>query len=202
MQVWRSDQAIDDIYNAIFRELVTYMMEDPRSITPCTHLLFIAKNLERIGDHATNIAETVYFAVPPGSRAVRRARPKGDDSAYAVVRPREGQHGHESAPWSKSAGGATRPLVLVVEDEAALADHAALQPGKAGLPGRGSRWTARKRSPASPSCPARHRAAGLDAAGDVRHRGLPPDPPAARPRATCRSSWSPPAPRTRTPCAA
>jgi phosphate transport system protein len=46
------------IYNTIFRELITYMMEDPRNITPCTHLLFIAKNLERIGDHATNIAET------------------------------------------------------------------------------------------------------------------------------------------------
>ena len=57
-EVWRSDQAIDDIYNALFRELITYMMEDPRNITPCTHLLFIAKNLERIGDHATNIAET------------------------------------------------------------------------------------------------------------------------------------------------
>ncbi len=62
IQVWRSDQAVDDIYNAIFRELITYMMEDPRNITPCTHLLFIAKNLERIGDHATNIAETVHFA--------------------------------------------------------------------------------------------------------------------------------------------
>ncbi len=57
MEVWRSDQVVDDIYNAIFRELITYMMEDPRNITPCTHLLFIAKNLERIGDHATNIAE-------------------------------------------------------------------------------------------------------------------------------------------------
>ena len=62
-EVWRSDQVVDDIYNAMFRELITYMMEDPRNITPCTHLLFIAKNLERIGDHATNIAETVYYAV-------------------------------------------------------------------------------------------------------------------------------------------
>ena len=56
-EVWRSDQVIDDIYNALFRELITYMMEDPRNITPCTHLLFIAKNLERMGDHATNVAE-------------------------------------------------------------------------------------------------------------------------------------------------
>jgi phosphate transport system protein len=87
MQVWRSDQAIDDIYNAIFRELVTYMMEDPRNITPCTHLLFIAKNLERVGDHATNIAETVYYAAT--GQVLSENRPKGDTSAYAVVRPRD-----------------------------------------------------------------------------------------------------------------
>ncbi len=86
MQVWRSDEAVDDIYNAIFRELVTYMMEDPRNITPCTHLLFIAKNLERIGDHATNIAEMVHYAVT-GEPLVEK-RPKGVTSAYAVVRPR------------------------------------------------------------------------------------------------------------------
>ncbi len=85
MQVWRSDEAIDEIYNALFRELVTYMMEDPRNITPCTHLLFIAKSLERIGDHATNIAETVYYAVT-GS-PLTDARPKGDLSPYAVVKP-------------------------------------------------------------------------------------------------------------------
>ena len=85
MEVWRSDERIDDIYNALFRELVTYMMEDPRNITPCTHLLFIAKNLERIGDHATNIAETLYYAVT--GEALTSARPKGDTSAYAVVRP-------------------------------------------------------------------------------------------------------------------
>ena len=88
LEVWRGDEHIDDIYNALFRELVTYMMEDPRNITPCTHLLFIAKNLERIGDHATNIAETVYYAVT--GEALITARPKGDTSAYAVVRaPRE-----------------------------------------------------------------------------------------------------------------
>jgi phosphate transport system protein len=87
MEVWRSDQVVDDIYNAIFRELITYMMEDPRNITPCTHLLFIAKNLERIGDHATNVAETVYYAVK--GESLPEARPKGDTSAYAVLRPRE-----------------------------------------------------------------------------------------------------------------
>ena len=86
-EVWRSDQVVDDIYNALFRELITYMMEDPRNITPCTHLLFIAKNLERIGDHATNIAENLYYAVK--GESLPDTRPKGDTSAYAVIRPRE-----------------------------------------------------------------------------------------------------------------
>jgi phosphate transport system protein len=85
--VWRSDEVVDDMYNAIFRELITYMMEDPRNITPCTHLLFIAKNLERIGDHATNIAETVHYAVT--GENLPDERPKGTSSAYAVVRPKE-----------------------------------------------------------------------------------------------------------------
>ena len=85
VQVWRSDDVVDEIYNALFRELITYMMEDPRNITPCTHLLFIAKNLERIGDHATNIAETVHYAAT--GEALPEQRPKGNTSAYAVVRP-------------------------------------------------------------------------------------------------------------------
>jgi phosphate transport system protein len=88
MQVWRSDLMIDDIYTVIFRELVTYMMEDPRNITPCTHLLFIAKNLERIGDHATNIAETIYYAVK--GEPLPDTRPKGESSAYAMVPPSRG----------------------------------------------------------------------------------------------------------------
>lgn len=87
VQVWRSDQIVDDMYNAIFRELITYMMEDPRNITPCTHLLFIAKNLERIGDHETNIAEMVHYAVK--GEVLPDARPKGNSAAYAVVRPKE-----------------------------------------------------------------------------------------------------------------
>jgi phosphate transport system protein len=81
IEVWRSDRVVDDIYNALFRELITYMMEDPRNITPCTHLLFIAKNLERIGDHATNLAEIVYFEITgedliserPKSEALQRS---------------------------------------------------------------------------------------------------------------------------------
>ena len=63
VQVRERDAELDAHYTALFRELLTYMMEDPRNITPCTHLLFMAKNLERIGDHATNIAENVWFLV-------------------------------------------------------------------------------------------------------------------------------------------
>ncbi len=63
VQVRARDAELDAHYTALFRELLTYMMEDPRNITPCTHLLFMAKNLERIGDHATNIAENVWFLV-------------------------------------------------------------------------------------------------------------------------------------------
>ena len=87
LQVWRSDAAIDEVYDALFRELITYMMEDPRNITPCTHLLFIAKNLERIGDHATNIAELVYYA--DRGEPLGDARPKGDHSPSAIVRPKQ-----------------------------------------------------------------------------------------------------------------
>ena len=87
VEVWRSDRAVDDIYNTIFRELITYMMEDPRNITPCTHLLFIAKNLERIGDHTTNIAETIHYAVK--GEVLPDVRPKGTNASYAVVRPKE-----------------------------------------------------------------------------------------------------------------
>jgi phosphate transport system protein len=78
VEVWRADRAVDDIYNTIFRELITYMMEDPRNITPCTHLLFIAKNLERMGDHATNIAETLHYAIT--GEAIGDERPRGESS--------------------------------------------------------------------------------------------------------------------------
>ena len=61
--VWRRDAELDALYTGLFRELLTCMMEDARSITACTHLLFMAKNIERIGDHATNIAENVWFVV-------------------------------------------------------------------------------------------------------------------------------------------
>lgn len=82
-KVWLSDEEIDEMYNSVFRELLTYMMEDPRTIGMCTHLLFVAKNIERIGDHATNIAETVSYLVT-GDRIVGE-RPKGDKTSTTSV---------------------------------------------------------------------------------------------------------------------
>ncbi|MDB5667658.1 MAG: phoU [Alphaproteobacteria bacterium] len=73
LEVCERDRAVDDFYNSIFRALLTFMMEDPQNITASAHLLFVAKNLERIGDHATNIAEMVYFAAT-GERMSERPR--------------------------------------------------------------------------------------------------------------------------------
>jgi phosphate transport system protein len=74
--VWQRDQEVDEHYDSIFRELLTYMMGDPRTIASCAHLLFVAKNLERIGDHATNIAELIQYEVT--GEAVTGQRPKID----------------------------------------------------------------------------------------------------------------------------
>jgi phosphate transport system protein len=72
--VWFQDDNIDAHYNSLFRELLTYMIEDPRTISSCAHLLFIAKNLERIGDHGTNIAEYIHFLVTGEEIATQRPR--------------------------------------------------------------------------------------------------------------------------------
>jgi phosphate transport system protein len=74
--VWSRDDEVDEHYNSLFRELLTYMMGDPRTITACAHLLFIAKNLERIGDHATNIAEIVHYEIT--GEDMLSKRPKTD----------------------------------------------------------------------------------------------------------------------------
>ena len=79
--VWSRDDEVDEHYNSLFRELLTYMMADPRTIAACAHLLFIAKNLERIGDHATNIAEIVYYEITGQDLPVDR--PKGAFSSSA-----------------------------------------------------------------------------------------------------------------------
>jgi phosphate transport system protein len=83
IDVWKRDGAIDALYTSLFRELLTYMMEDPRNISFCTHLLFCAKNIERIGDHTTNIAETVHYLVLGENLAIDR--PKNDRSIDATV---------------------------------------------------------------------------------------------------------------------
>ncbi|MGH6979953.1 MAG: phosphate signaling complex protein PhoU [Stellaceae bacterium] len=94
LAVWMRDEELDEMYTSLFRELLTYMIEDPRNITACTHLLFMAKNLERIGDLTTNIAETIYFFVhgvpltqvrPKGDRTSSQTGPGGDDELEEPV---------------------------------------------------------------------------------------------------------------------
>ena len=83
LTVWREDNQLDRLYNSVFREMLTYMMEDPRNIGLCTHLLFGAKNIERIGDHTTNIAENIHFLVH--GTAPDGTRPKSDDTSDVVL---------------------------------------------------------------------------------------------------------------------
>ena len=83
LEVWRRDEEVDAVNNSLFRELLTYMMEDPRNITFCIHLMFCAKNIERMGDHATNIAETVYYMIE--GHAIADQRPKGDTTSFATL---------------------------------------------------------------------------------------------------------------------
>jgi len=81
--VWERDQEVDALNSSLFRELLTYMMEKPSNITFCTHLLFCAKNIERIGDHATNIAETVYYIVQ--GQPLHSMRPKADITSIGAL---------------------------------------------------------------------------------------------------------------------
>jgi phosphate transport system protein len=81
--VWRGDEEIDALCTSLFRELLTYMMEDPRNISFCIHLLFCAKNIERMGDHATNIAETVHYMIE--GKPITEQRPKGDTTSLAAA---------------------------------------------------------------------------------------------------------------------
>src|SRR5436190_527606 len=83
LEVWRRDKDVDAMCTSLFRELLTYMMEDPRNITFCIHLMFCAKNIERMGDHATNIAETVYYMIE--GHALADQRPKGDTTTFAML---------------------------------------------------------------------------------------------------------------------
>jgi len=83
LAVWHGDEEVDALCTALFRELLTYMMEDPRNITFCMHLMFCAKDIERIGDHATNIAETVYYIIE--GRPIADPRPKGDPTSFGAA---------------------------------------------------------------------------------------------------------------------
>jgi phosphate transport system protein len=83
LTVWKSDEEIDSMCTSLFRELFTYMMEDPRNITFCMHLMFCAKDIERMGDHATNIAETVYYMIE--GRQITDQRPKGDPTNFGAA---------------------------------------------------------------------------------------------------------------------
>jgi phosphate transport system protein len=83
LSVWRGDEEVDALCTSLFRELITYMMEDPRNITFCIHLMFCAKNIERMGDHATNIAETVHYLIE--GRPITDQRPKGDTTTIAAL---------------------------------------------------------------------------------------------------------------------
>lgn len=87
-EVWTRDAEVDDVYDGLFRELLTYMMEDPRTISACTHLIFIAKNIERMGDLATNIAETIHFQVK--GETLDEDRPKHDAASLTVIEPEDG----------------------------------------------------------------------------------------------------------------
>jgi phosphate transport system protein len=83
LAVWNGDEEVDALCTSLFRELLTYMMEDPRNITFCMHLMFCAKDIERIGDHATNIAETVYYVIE--GRPIVDQRPKGDTTSFGAA---------------------------------------------------------------------------------------------------------------------
>ncbi|WP_313668355.1 phosphate signaling complex protein PhoU [Sandarakinorhabdus sp.] len=81
LAILQRDQQVDEYYNSLFRSLLTFMMENPHYITPSTHLLFVAKNLERIGDHATSVAEMVYFTAT-GLRPAERPKSDFTSSVY------------------------------------------------------------------------------------------------------------------------
>jgi phosphate transport system protein len=83
LAVWKGDEEVDAICTSLFRELLTYMLEDPRNITFCMHLMFCAKDIERMGDHATNIAETVYFMIE--GHLIADQRPKGDSTSFGAT---------------------------------------------------------------------------------------------------------------------
>jgi phosphate transport system protein len=100
LAVWRGDEEVDVLCPSLFRVLLTYMMEDPRNITLCMHLVFCAKDIERMGDHATNIAETVYYMIE--GREITDQRPKADTTSFptALMRKKKKRKGSGFEPKS------------------------------------------------------------------------------------------------------
>ena len=163
LAVWRDDAQIDAMYNSLFRELLTYMMEDPRNIGICTHLLFGAKNIERIGDHTTNIAETVHFLVRGFN--IADDRPKDDQTSSTLISRQSDDGG-----WRQSA---CPPRFSIVEDEAPLAEMLRYNLEAEGFRVVACRDRRGSRDPRRGGAPRSHRAR-LDAAGRLGHRALPP----------------------------
>ena len=118
LDVWERDVELDALEDSVFRDLLTHMMEDPRNITFCAHLLFCSKNIERIGDHATNIAETVVYLVT-GSNASDRAAARAAGNRHRDRRDRSGQVNQARKDMVRH-GGASAPRILIVEDESDL----------------------------------------------------------------------------------
>jgi phosphate transport system protein len=83
LEAWRHDTEIDDYFDSLFREILHYMMGAPDSISLCTHLAFIAKNIERVGDHCTTVAASTYYLVT--GEPIRDTRPKGVDPRFTIV---------------------------------------------------------------------------------------------------------------------
>ena len=117
--VWDRDEEIDQVYTGLFRELLTYMMEDPRTITACTHLLFMAKNIERVGDHVTNIAELVSFRTT--GHELRRSAAQGQRRALPAGRGVMSMAGATTTRRDTQTAS-MKPRVLIVEDETALVE--------------------------------------------------------------------------------
>jgi two-component system phosphate regulon response regulator PhoB len=155
------DIEVDQMYSALFREYLTFMMEDPRNITTCMHLHFMAKNIERMGDHATSIAEQVIYWSP--AKCPMKTVPSRSTCRRTVRRADRGGNG-------TMAG---EPLVLVVEDEPAQARGSGLQHSCRRLRGRDRRGGRRGACRRARDAARRHHP-GLDAAQRLRDRGLPP----------------------------
>ena len=120
-EVWERDVDLDALEDSVFRDLLTHMMEDPRNISFCAHLLFCSKNIERIGDHATNIAETVVYLATGETMPSDRPHRRPEEADRHRRRGRRGRCMNQSRKDIARPGAASAPRILVVEDESDLA---------------------------------------------------------------------------------